>query len=230
MSASQAPGLVAVHVPKTAGTSLRELLARRFGDGLRLDDGDRPLAHARWERRARALGAAWANRGHALDCACVCGHFMPLKYAWLRHARYAVWLRDPVQRVVSRYHHYRRHGGQEPQHLRWGLRPGLSLDAFVRLPQYRNTYAEYLWMFPLHRFDFVGLVERFDEDMARFARMFDLGDVSGMRAANANPDRAADGYVLDPAMERLIRRLNAKDVAIYEAARAGGGSIPRAAT
>lgn len=215
--------LVSVHLPKTAGTSFAEALQRVHGDGLRLDNADRPLAHARGERRLSALRQACAMAGQVLPDACVHGHFLPLKYALARRTRFCVWLRDPVQRVVSRYHHYRRHGANEPHHRRWGLLPGLTLEQFVVLPQYRNTYAEYLWAFPLRRFDFVGIVECYAQDMARFAACFDLdpGQLQGARA-NRNPERASEGgYALEPAQERLIRRCNARDLALYERALRG---------
>lgn len=210
--------LVSVHVPKTAGTSFRQALLRGYGDGLRVDNADRPLAHPRWQRRMAAAREALAHAGRPLQEACVHGHFLPLKYSLARRVRFAVWLRDPVQRVVSRYHHYQRHGHQEPHHLRWGLVPGLSLEEFVRLPQYRDTYAEYLWGFPLRRFDFIGIVEDYESDLARFARCFGLDAPPGIERANSNPERTASAYVLEPRLERLIRACNARDLRIYERA------------
>ena len=209
--------LVSVHVPKTAGTSFAETLRRLHGDALKVDNGDRPLAHSRAERRMTAVRHAIATAGRALPDECVHGHFLPLKYALARRTRFCVWLRDPVQRVVSRYHHYRRHAQQEPHHLQWGLVPGLSLEEFVRLRQYQNTYAEYFWGFPLRRFDFVGIVERQEQDMVRFARCFGWEpEQVGAVQANRNPEREVGGYVLEPAQEQLIRRCNARDLALYE--------------
>lgn len=210
--------LISVHVPKTAGTSFAEVLRRIYGDSLRVDNADRPLAHARGERRLAALRHACATASRALPEACVHGHFMPLKYAFARRTRFCIWLRDPVQRVVSRYHHYRRHGENEPHHLRWGLVPGLSLEEFVRLPQYRNTYAEYLWAFPLRRFDFVGSVERYEQDMERFVDCFGFArELAAEVRTNCNPERdAGREYRLEPAQERLIRQCNARDLALYE--------------
>ena len=214
--------LVSVHVPKTAGTSFAAALRQLYGERLRADNGDRPLAHSRGQRRWAALRHACSMAGAVLPDACVHGHFMPAKYALVRRARFCIWLRDPVQRVVSRYHHYCRHGQLEPQHLRWGLVPGLSLEQFVRLPQYRNTYAEYLWAFPLRRFDFVGVVERYEQDMLRFADCFGFAPAQmRLERSNGNPERAGAGYQLEPAQERLIRQCNALDVGIYERALGG---------
>jgi hypothetical protein len=189
---------------------------------MRLDNGDAPLSQPRWQRRADALRHALIHAGSVLPDACIHGHFLPLKYALARHTRFAVWLRDPVQRVVSRYQHYLRHGQDEPQHARWGLAPGLSLEQFVRLPQYHNTYAESFWAFALRRFEFIGIVESYDADIARFARIFGFDlDLRG-EPANRNPQRTSAAYVVEPAVERLIRRFNARDLAIYEWARQRG--------
>ena len=209
--------LVVVHLPKTAGTSLRTLLEAAFGAGLRADYGDHPLQHSRFARRRRALAAALRHAGRPLGVPCVYGHFLACKYALATRTRYAVWLRDPVQRVISRYHHYRRASAAgELTHRRWGLVPGLSLEAFARLPQYRNTYAEYLWLFPFRRFEFVGLVEQQDRDLARFAAQFDLALPALPVRVNVNPEKAGDAYEIDPATERLIRAMNARDVRLYE--------------
>ena len=212
-------GLVSVHVPKTAGTSFREALHRIHGDALLLDNADRPLAHARWARRSRAIRDALAGAGRELPAACVHGHFLPVKYALARRVRFCTWLRDPVQRIVSRYHHYVRHAEREPHHARWGLVPGLSMEAFVRLPQYRDTYAEYFWMFPLARFDFIGIVEDYEADLVRFCDRFGFAHqgLAG-ESRNRNPSRPSTAYDVEPALERLIRAFNPRDLAIYQRA------------
>jgi hypothetical protein len=213
--------LVAVHLPKTAGTTFRDALQRVYGDRLRLDYDDRPLAGSRWSRRATAARHALAHAGQRMQAPCTCGHFMPVKYATRRQARFCTWLRDPVQRVLSRYHHYLRHGQDETRHQRWGLVPGMDLEAFVRLPHYQDSYAEYLWMFPLARFDFIGIVEDYDAELQRFASHFGIdADLLAGEARNRNPDKADPAYPVEPAMERLIRACNPRDVALYERARA----------
>jgi hypothetical protein len=212
--------LVAVHIPKTAGISFRAAMQTAYGDGLRLDYGDRPLAHSRSERRRAALGAALRQAGRSLPVTAVSGHFMPLKYALARRTRFAVWLRDPVQRVLSRYHHYLRDCiAGETLHARWGLVPGLSLEQFARIPQYQNSYREYFWLFPLRRFEFIGFVEQYDVDLRRFAERFGIDAPLPSVQANVHADHDAPRYSLKPGDERLIRGLNSADIAIYEQAR-----------
>ncbi|HEX5756903.1 MAG TPA: hypothetical protein VFY12_11200 [Arenimonas sp.] len=208
--------LIVPHIPKTAGTSLRLALVEAFGSGLMADYGDRPLQHGPWLRRLRAgLAAVHSLQRRGPDC--IYGHFLPLKYVGLRHARFALWVRDPVQRVVSRYHHYlRASAAGDVMHRRWGLLPGLSLGEFIELPHYRNTYSEYLWGFPLRRFEFVGAVERFSEDLPRFAERFGIALPPRLASENRNPDRVEPAYDLDPRTQARIRELNAADLRLLD--------------
>lgn len=219
MSASNPSyALAAVHVPKTAGTSFQAALREYFGQTMRLDYDDKPLSHARWPRRLHAVGHAIRIAGQSLPASCVYGHYLPLKYSSLRGVRFCTWLRDPVQRVISRYHHYRRHVNDEPQHARHGLTPGLTLEQFVRLPQYQDSYAEYFWGFPLGRFDFIGIVEHHAAELERFARVFRIDVSLVAEPLNRNPETLGQRYEVDAAIESLIRECNPRDVRIYQRA------------
>lgn len=212
--------LVAVHLPKTAGTSLRLALEASFGDRMTSDYGDHPLQHSPWGRRARAAAHALGCAGRRLPWGCVYGHFLPLKYLLARGTVFSLWLRDPVQRVVSRYYHYvRACDAGETAHARWGLVPGLDLEAFVRLPHYQNTLSEYLWGFPLRRFSFIGRVEAWDEDAPRLFAMLGLPApalVLEQARVNRNPESRGDSYPLTPRERALIERLNQRDLRLYE--------------
>lgn len=214
-----APWIV-VHVPKTAGTSLRGSLREHFGDGLLVDDGDRPLMHARWRRRGAALARGVAHAGRPAPAACVIGHFLAIKYRWARGARFAIWVRDPVARVLSRYGHYQRDvASGDASHAARGLVPGLTLAQFLAIPNYRDTMAEYLWGFPLERFDFIGSVEHFDADLERFSRVWLQGAAVTPRRANVGRD-ARESAEVDSGMASAIRAANARDVLLHDAAMA----------
>lgn len=210
-----APTLVAVHLPKTAGTSLRVALEAAYGAGMALDYGDNPLQHGRLARRGLALARSLHWAGRRLPHACVYGHFLPVKYALARGTVFSIWLRDPVQRVVSRYHHYLRAcAAGETVHARWGLVPGLSLEDFVRLPHYQNTLSEYLWGFPIRRFSFVGQVEAWKRDSERLFAMLGL-PVPALAEENRNPDRPGEAYPVSARERALIESANASDMRLH---------------
>ena len=224
---SAEPLLVSLHMPKTAGTSFVDALRQAYGEGLRTEYQDMPMQTRRGVREARALSTiprrllmAWDPRVRAIH-----GHVLPVVYqlaSLRRQTRYVTWLRDPVQRVVSHYHYWLRdYDGADPrQRLRNRvLRESWSLERFCLGPEMRNVYHCYLWCFDPNAFSFIGLTERYTDDLRLL-----LGEASAAAASKrirlANPDRG-ERYVLAPGLERRIRAHHAADVRLYEWVAAG---------
>ncbi|MGH8475410.1 MAG: hypothetical protein ACRER2_06500 [Methylococcales bacterium] len=171
---------------------------------------------SRLGRKIRALTGCFAARWRSRRYQCVHGHFLPIKYALLGgdHS-YAVWLRDPVQRMLSRYYYHQRIGAKR---ARPGVVPrDLSLDDFCRIERYQNTYAKYLWGMPLDRFAFVGITECFDASLEVFRRKFGIAPGVGVHLGNVyeGPEKRLDGYAVDARLRDYLLRANAADVAIY---------------
>ena len=206
--------IVSVHIPKTGGESFRRsILEPVFGDRLLRDYDDAPLSHDAADRIARAQDFE-PSRDLPERYDCVHGHFLPVKYLSKGvPCEFAVWFRDPVQRVVSRFHHGKRSG-------RGVVTPEMTLREFCEIERFQNTYAKYLWGFDLDRFDFVGITERYAASVEVFRRRFGLAGGDDAAVANANPDKAASQpYWIDEGLRAFIRRKNREDVEIYEAAR-----------
>jgi len=214
--------LISVHIPKTGGTAFGALLARRFGQRLLRDYDDRPLSHPAPARLAAAVAAIpvqpWRLRGY--DAAH--GHFLALKYLAVR-GDVVTWLRDPAQRVLSRYHHYLRDvaEGRELQDVA-GLRPGLSLEEFIALDRFRDTMAKYFRGFPLRRVRCFGFSEDMPEGLARMRRALGL-ELGAPERINANPGAVHAGYDVPEALRRRIERLNPGDYRLWYEARSREG-------
>ncbi len=210
--------LISIHIPKTAGTSFGALLRQRFGAGLLEDYGDRPMSRASAPRIAGALvrmpGGAIRLRGFQA----VHGHFLALKYVGTR-GDVVTWLRHPAQRVVSRYEHYLRDvvAGLPLQPVD-GLRPGLSLEEFSRIPRFRNTCAKFLRGFPRNRIACYGFSEDVPEGLKRMHRVLGL-DLGPSLHTNANPAKTGSLYSLEPSQERALIDLNAEDYRLWSWAR-----------
>ena len=183
-----------------------------FGDRLLLDYDDRPLAHDASERNAKA--EAFVPDDELLRrYDCVHGHFLPAKYAKKRMpCRFAVWLRDPVQRVMSRFLFAQRQGRGEVARM--------TLAEFCQAERYHNLYAQYLWNFEVEGFDFVGITEDYVHSVHVFRHRFGLwpgADAARVAAWNANPGKAVSrAYEVDGGVRRIIERANAQDLEIYE--------------
>lgn len=229
----EAPPLVSLHLPKTAGTSFAAALAGGFAGGYRTDYADLPMQQPRWARRRQALAGARRLRagGGLRGVRCVHGHFLALKYRLALAgggARFVTWLRDPVERLASHYQFWRRdYAGDDPaQPLRNRVvAEDWTFERFALGRELRDVYAEYLWGVPLSRFEFVGITERYDEDLEAFARRYLDGGATGVTVAHAlaNPARGDGRYRIDPGLRRRIEAHHARDVALYRQALARRG-------
>ncbi|HEY6942007.1 hypothetical protein [Dokdonella sp.] len=207
--------LISVHVPKTAGTAFRAQLQRHFGDRLYLDYADRPLAPGHlWRRLAHPTPTA----AHLAGFACVHGHFVADKYDRLgARARLVTWLRDPVQRVASHYHYWKRVPDPRNPDCRRLLREDLDIEAFAALPRMRDVATRFLGGYRPADFFFLGLVEEMAESQRRLYRLTGIEWVD--EAGNRN-DEATGGYELSAAARARIAALNANDARLYDEARA----------
>lgn len=214
--------LISVHIPKTGGTAFGGLLAERFGPRLRRDYDDRPLSHPAAWRIALALARLPAQPASVAGFDAVHGHFLALKYLAVR-GDVVTWLREPAQRVLSRYHHYRRDvaEGRELQRID-GLRPGLELAEFIELPRFRDTMAKYFRGFPLARVRCFGFSEDMPEGLGRMRRVLGL-ELGPPSLVNANPAREHERYDIPDSLRRRIERLNAGDYRLWNEARAREG-------
>lgn len=217
-----APMLVSLHLPKTAGTSLRYAMRAQYGTRL-LEDYDAPpmqLPRGRRELSAIAAGVS-PKRWLADDVVAIHGHFLPVKYRIAlrgRHARYATWLRDPVERVQSHYHYWcRDYAGDDPaQPLRNRMvQERWSLERFCLGPEMRNLYQQYLWGFDPARFEFIGITERYGDDFSEFAHRY-LSDDCSTSVELPNPEREGERYGIDSKLRARIGQHHAADVALYE--------------
>ncbi|MBK5966109.1 hypothetical protein CCR95_18995 [Thiocystis minor] len=219
--------LISLHLPKTAGTSLRHVLEQRFQTGLLADYADRPLITPRPHREWQALRAAWhlQRTGLPPPVRCVHGHFLPLKYRWLDSAPvFATWLRDPVERLISHYHYWMT--ATDPRALpalqRRVVEQQWSLERFCLSRELRDLYHQFLFGFPVRRFAFIGLVERMEADFAVFERRF-LGEAGRLALPQVNVGRAAIGtrYLQEGPLRRRIEAFHRRDVELYQAVASG---------
>jgi hypothetical protein len=215
--------LISLHIPKTAGTSFRIALEEKFGSGLLRDYDDRPIHSSPGERNAKALRDCRLNRERAFEgVTCIHGHFLPRKYMPLiekKATRLVTWMRDPVERLASNYQHWKRFGqcDQGSPLVRRFIDERWSFERFCFAGELKDLYSQFLWDFPFTRFDFVGITEHYEEDMAYFSHGF-LDAPAAVYRCNGNPDSTGRNYVSDPGLRADIASFHAKDMALYRQA------------
>jgi hypothetical protein len=214
--------LISLHVPKCAGTSLREALVGAYGeDQICFDNDDRlldPKSLVNVDRQG-FLRAFNSNRDSVLTGKRVVhGHFCMLKYQGVKGPRVTI-LRDPVDRLISHYlfwTHLGPHG--HSLHDRF-LAEQPSLAEFARMPGLRHFYREVLFRdIDMGIFDLVGCVERMNETIAGLERL--TGRKLRFERRNDNQcehcrqQKAAISEM--PSALAELREILAEDIAFYE--------------
>lgn len=216
-----------LHIPKTAGTTLSEVLAANYPAKSILEAYD----HAAY-RRIRALDAR-SIAGLRL----MLGHIFIHDYEEFFGGEVPLaaftFLREPVARVVSEYHFLRSWPGQ---HLYTMMNEeDISLAQFVETNRQQlrhhgknlmtkslcgaqkndtdEAMLERAWSNLSERFACFGLVERFDESLLLLGQALGLSTLFYDRR-NVNPDRPAR-QDLNPATRKIIEDHNALDLELY---------------
>ncbi|HXT52590.1 MAG TPA: hypothetical protein VN811_16225 [Thermoanaerobaculia bacterium] len=221
--------LISVHVPKTAGSSFLSALEQVFGSRLL-----RVYVHVppRYRLIRKAIRAAHRFRLYlrrtqvVRDYDAVHGHFPAHWFDFLPGAkRYCVFLRDPVDRVVSNYLYWQRlhkeivAAGQVPPYdktWRRMIEEELSVEEFAALPHLVSFYRMYMGRKDVAQFDFVGLQEEYGTSLALFEKIFDL-KLAERRENVLDREESLD-QVSRVDKER-IRALYRENQAIYDAGR-----------
>jgi hypothetical protein len=214
--------LLITHIPKTAGTSLKCLLAAHCPDMLLVYGGELSLQNPN-------IQFAQDFRSIKLPSV-VMGHFSFGVHRLLGvRPRYAGIFREPIERVVSLYRHQRR-----PTHPQQ-IAPHVSLADFVSssctemtnnhmcrmvagIPPEAGLVIKSPWLLDLamhnleRHYEIVGTLNFLDQALTKFSRLLgaDLSELPCENAAeNSRPE-------VNPSTLGVIQDLNELDIRFYE--------------
>jgi len=199
--------LISVHVPKSAGTSFRQVLDALFGAQVWFNYG---TIFTREQARPELVPAG-AKVIH--------GHFLADAFDQVMPGRRLLtWVRHPVERVVSNYQHFLRSPDMRDDCCRALHERKLDLRGFADLDWMRNLTTRYLANKPVEAFEFIGIAERFPESVERFCGIFGYRRPRHQPRENVNPGRTAELYDISPADRAFILARNRTDLAWYQRA------------
>lgn len=220
--------VVFVHIPKTAGTSLRKTLERNLKGRVHLFDyGPNQRLTSDAVRRfrypetigikdesvnIRSLIEFWRRNERSKVSVCdlakagkkvfLMGHFEAHQYTSLfEPSSFVTFIRKPVDRVVSEYKHFVRNLGFEG-----------SLREFCAAPYQRNKQSRYLDGLDLDSIGFIGRVENFEVDLRQLEHV--LGIKLDLKRDNVAPSNQA--VEVDKSTLDLIKNLNTDDLRLYD--------------
>lgn len=214
-------GVVSLHVPKAAGTSLLALYRRGFGDGAVVMDYDDDPANP--DSPSRIDPGAWrVRRPRRLPdgARVVHGHFPACKYDLVADVLRVTFLRHPVDNLVSIYCYWRRIPRQDSALHRRFLDNALGLLDMARLPELRWLYSRtYFGGFDMGRMDFIGCHENRTSDLARLGRMLGIALDPTLHLNATEPegdDAERQSLLADSGLMAKLADIAADDIRFYE--------------
>ena len=214
--------MISVHMPKAAGTSFLNLLELHYKNKIKADYADRPINNKIIVNKFKAKLydysiSQYYSEFKANDIKCIHGHFLPYKYRKMvkfEETNYITWLRNPLDRLISHYQYWQRtyHPKDSLVFHKKVIEEKWSFKKFSLSPQIQNIYSKMLWNFPISNFDFIGLVEFFEEDIVFFSKKFLNNKDLIIPNENFNPDLQLD---ISENLQKEIRAFHKKDYNIY---------------
>lgn len=200
---------VFVHIPKTAGTSMRNMLVSAQPDAVKIFDYGEQTADLdgdfinAFTGDLRTPGAIVTLRSTlAQDQQLLVSSHNPLSdYRGAFHpASFITFLRNPVDRVVSSYRHYVRH-----------LNFRGSFAEFYESREHINVHCRMLWGTDLRDLGFVGLVEFMPDMLPALSRHLGVE----LRMRHDNIAGRSSQVTVDEATRSRILALNDDDLCLY---------------
>ena len=230
-----APKILFLHLPKTAGTALHDLLVRQYGEG----DVTRPLG---------TIGFDDALVDYE-DFQVICGHLMASPGARLPADRVALTvLRDPIDRFLSQYNFLKFNvgHGMVDARIREGtideyvqtLRPGdmsaINLQTEILYPLGTDERRLLSWeeraaaaKRALDGFDFIGVHEELDDFICVLGARFGWPRDSLLKRHNVTDRR--EGASLSAGCRETLERLLQPDMDVFRHAQARFRELRRSA-
>jgi len=202
-----------VHIPKTAGTSLRLALEGALGnEHISYDYGPQsPLTDPAIKRLGYPHPDLFLIERSLMRkrCKLLAGHvnaqrYMPMVYA----LRTFTFLRNPVDQLLSHYEHHVRHYDYDQ-----------PLGVFIKKPLARNRLSTTMLKgVPLEALGFVGITEQFEPSLNVLAQHFGL--TLPVRYDNRNPTQVESqrSYSIPAELKAEITELLAADHALWQRA------------
>jgi hypothetical protein len=227
MHADPNPRLLFLHIPKTAGVSIRHLL-------LGLYPGPTTFIRGAPEHREFFLKSREERETYRV----VGGHFrFGLHLLFDTPSRYLTFLRDPVERVISHFAYVQREA-QHPQHARVTA-SNMSLEQWVRNGsdggcsdnlQIRNLTTRSETEVPFkgttrqmldeakrvlsERIDFLGITERYEGSIRFFGERLGWPQPAVIERLNVSPNRPAAADIATSTRAAILDH-NALDIELY---------------
>jgi hypothetical protein len=209
--------LISIHIPKTGGRSLLDVLLKEYGKNL-------DYRHEREEffpedRFGELRLDTFPTYVRAFHAHLMVRQVMPL--IKLHNPKVITWVRDPVERIISNYYFFMqriREGGANEKQMK---KRDYTLVEYATEGRKSNRMSAFLEGMSPEEFFFIGILERFQDDMDELAGKMGWKSRGPYKHVNDNAgfkhnnDCATQYKEIGDDIRREIERLNEEDVRLY---------------
>lgn len=215
--------LIFVHIPKTAGTTFKNLLRNANIQHNEIIDINSDSFNIKHNYRSGLPGSVSVNPDSSIKV--ITGHFSATRIlstlpANLNGVELISWVRDPIQRMISNYHYYlkggRYYGERSQTSRKYDI---IDIKTYCTHIDKNNTLNQFIDI-PIDKFKFIGISEHFEKELIRFKDVTGL-DLNPKQTEivnyNINPEKknAYEKYIIDKDLEKEIIKHNLEDWELY---------------
>jgi len=209
--------LVSIHIPKTAGTSFRNILKNAYGEEevIRFDISN----HQEVTIEEKVLKSKKLSKKIKV----IHGHFtyrnLTKTVALSDNVPIVTWLRDPIKRIVSNYYYLEEKIIEGLEDVKNGLgilsKLQKTLIEYARVDVNCNRMSKFLKGIELEELAFVGIQEYFDEDLLYLSQLLGLTNIESLKENVTNNPRRVFNEINKEVIDE-IKELNIEDIELYE--------------
>ena len=206
--------IISLHIPKTAGTSFRNILLDVYGKNQLARFDINRSRNAIEINQEKLIGELPEN------LAVLHGHFhyqdLIKKFILPPDLKLITWLRHPVKRVISNYLYLEKtlHKLVIPERHDLLIKMQKSLLEYASMEINRNRMSKHLRTVRLSELYFVGIVEHFSEDLQELAEELGWENYTEFQH---NSTKTSENQFSKELIKR-IEELNADDIQLYHTA------------
>lgn len=204
--------LIHCHIPKTGGVTFLDVITCIYGEkqiafpwtwlGMAPEQGQGfDMLWNRWPelKRLWKLNVPRVVSEHPNLKVLQGHHPVTLFEGMFPNAKRIAWVRHPIARVVSHWHHDMKHGYQKR----------MPLDEYAKLPHNRNIMSFHIGH-DVDKMDWIGVLEHIDRDIIELAELLHWKEVPEVK--HLNKSKRPTSW---RPHGQLIADMNLKDMEIY---------------